>query len=126
MLEDSSQSKSVENDHVKQPNVDDSCPDWAVSTIDQLRQVEIILGNVPKAIEWQSSLLKDVNKKIFVEREGPITEAHSELLFRKIARGLNQEGFSTTDICMFINARIGYVGGPMYCDETEVIDSLTK
>ena len=111
-------------EEAKMPNVDDACPDWAVTIIDQLRQVEIILGNVPKAIEWQSSMLKDVNKKIFAEQAGPISEEHAELLFGRVARGLVKEGFSKEDICTFINARIGYKGGPKYCDESEVQDAL--
>jgi hypothetical protein len=106
------------------PKVDDKCPDWAITIIDQLRQVEIILGNVPKAIEWQSSLLKNVNKKILAEHAGPISEELSEMLFSRVARGLVKEGFSPDDIAMFINARIGYKGGPNYCSSEEVKDAL--
>ena len=75
-------------------------PKWTISVqigrlllLSQLRQVEIILGNVPKAIEWQSDLLKDVNKKIFAEQAGPISDEHSELLFSRVARGLVKEAF---------------------------------
>lgn len=116
--------ENVENEIPKMANVDDSCPDWAITLIDQLRQVEIILGNIPKAIEWQSSMLKDVNKRIDAEQSGPITEEHSELLFGRITRGLIKEGFSATDIATFINARIGYKGGPKYCSEVEINETL--
>ena len=122
--DNNSSDKSQEEQMAAMPKVDDKCPDWAITVIDQLRQVEIILGNVPKAIEWQSDLLKDVNKKIFAEQAGPISDEHSELLFSRVARGLVKEGFSPDEISVFINARIGYKGGPQYCNADEVKDAL--
>ena len=116
--------EAAELEEAKMPNVDDKCPDWAITMIDQLRQVEIILGHVPKAIEWQSQMLKDVNKKILAEQAGPISDEHSELLFGRVSRGLIKEGFTAAEICTFMNARIGYKGGPKYCDESEVQDAL--
>lgn len=104
--------------------VDDLCPDWAITMIDQLRQIEIHLGNIPKALEWESSHLKDVTKKVFAEDQGVITEHHSEVLFGKIVSGLSREGFSAAEIEVFMNARIGYKGAPVYCSVEEINEVL--
>ena len=123
-IENNSTDNAAEDEFQEQRAIDDACPDWAVTMIDQLRQIEIILGNVPKAIEWKSSLLKNVNKKVFAENEGPISEYHAELMFTKIVKGLVEEQFSISEISTFINVRIGYKGGPKYCNENEVSRAL--
>lgn len=122
--DDSSDAKTSLDQDASMQKIDANCPDWAITMIDQLRQIEIFLGHIPKAIEWQSELLKDINKKIFAEQHGSISEDHSELLFGRISRGLHKEGFSTEEIATYINARIGYKGGPKYCSPAEVLESL--
>ena len=96
------------------------CPEWAQVMIDQLLQVEIYLGNVSKGLEWSSERLESVLRKVYSEEKGAITEDVAELLFSRIVRGLRTEGVSDEKIAEFMNARIGYKGGPKYCDASDV------
>ena len=103
---------------------DDRCPEWAAKQIAQLREVEVYLGNIPKALEWESSHLNDVAKRSLSKEHSAITERTSELVFSKIVKSLNHEGFSLDEIESFINTRISYKGGPKYCSRLEVEEAL--
>ena len=98
----------------------DRCPDWAKEQIAQLREVEIYLGNIPKALEWKSSHLNDIAKRSLSKEYSSINEQTSELVFAKIVKSLRHEGFSTAEIEQFINRRISFEGGPKYCDSSEI------
>lgn len=104
----------------KMSNITDSCPKWAIETIEQLRQVEIYLGNIPKALAWESSHLADVMKRTFNKDEAVFSEEKADLIFRKIVKGLLQDGFTSHEIAEFVNSRIGYQGGPRYCNSQDV------
>jgi hypothetical protein len=88
--------------------------------IDQLLQVEIYLGNVSKGLEWSSERLESVLRKVYAEEKGAITEDVAEILFARIVKGLRMEGVSDDLIAEYMNARIGYKGGPKYCDASDV------
>lgn len=101
-------------------NSKDVCPAWASEAIEQLRQIEIYLGNIPSQQAWQSQHLDHVSKRTFSKGEQIFDEEKAEFVFKKIVRGLHHDGFSTRKIVEFINARVGYQGGPPYCNEAEV------
>lgn len=101
------------------------CPDWSKVMIDQLLQVEIFLGNIPKSLEWSSERLEQVQRKLYSEEKGTITEEVAEILFRRIAKGLKSEGFSEVDIAQFINDRVGFKGGPKYCNAVDISEALS-
>jgi hypothetical protein len=98
----------------------DNCPDWAASMIEQLRQVEIFLGNIPKGLAWESSHLDEVSKRSFAKDNATFDEGKADLVFRRIVKGLHGEGFTLELITEFVNRRIGYKGGPKYCDINDV------
>ena len=97
----------------------DGCPAWAEEMIDQLRQVEVFLGNVPKALAWQSDHVNQVLSKTFLE-ESVLDNDKADLIFHRITRRLHAESYSQEAIVGFFNSRIGYKGGPKYCSTDEV------
>jgi hypothetical protein len=101
--------------------VSDGCPEWAQVMIDQLLQVEIFLGNIPKVLEWSSERVDAIQRKVYADEKGAITEEVAELLFGRIVKGLTMEGFSEERIIQFVNARIGYKGGPKYCGPDDIV-----
>ena len=101
--------------------VSDGCPEWAQVMIDQLLQVEIFLGNIPKVLEWSSERVDAIQRKVYADEKGAITEEVSELLFSRIVKGLTMEGFSPDQIIQYVNLRIGYKGGPKYCGSDDLI-----
>ncbi|NRA43932.1 MAG: hypothetical protein HRU09_03135 [Oligoflexales bacterium] len=104
--------------------IDDRCPEWAAKMIAQLREVEVYLGNIPKALEWESSHLNDVAKRSLSKDHSAINEQTSELVFAKIVKSLHHEGFSSSEIEQFLNSRIAYKGGPKYCNSSEIEEVL--
>jgi hypothetical protein len=98
----------------------DGCPVFVERMIDQLREVEIILGNVPKALEWRSEHVAAISKSVIEEVTTTFTNHHTEIMFDRIVHRLRQDGFAADAIMGFINARIGYKGGPQYCSLEEV------
>ncbi len=102
----------------------DGCPAFAAKMIDQLREVEIILGNIPKALDWRSEHVEAVEKSVFGEDESVFSEYHTEVIFSNIVNKLSGEGFEAEDIMGFINRRIGYKGGPKYCNLDEVREAV--
>lgn len=96
-----------------------SCPDWASVMIDQLRQLEVHLGNIPEHLAWKSQMVGSLNEGVFGEGT-QITDEHTELVFAQICCRLTQEGFASAKIVDILNSRIGFEGGPAYCDIDEV------
>ena len=53
-------------------------------------------------------------------------ENQTETLFSEICEELLNHNFTYSEIVKEINAQLCYVGGPKYCNEEEVIESLGK
>lgn len=107
----------------KDTPIKDQCPSWAEEMIEQLKQIEIFLGHIPKSLAWESNHLNDVVKRTFLKEEAVFDEHKSELVFQRITKGLLKENYTKEQIADFINRRIGYKGGPKYCDPSD-IDSI--
>lgn len=96
----------------------DQCPSWACSLIEQLLSLEMQLGNIPPAADWSEEMVENLQKRL---SEAPaVSEESTQVLFQQISQSLKKAGFGSKDIAGFINARIGYVGGPPYCSAAEV------
>ncbi|MBC62685.1 MAG: hypothetical protein CMP11_09565 [Zetaproteobacteria bacterium] len=102
----------------------DSAPQWASTLIDQLKEIEIFLGNIPREKNWQSDYAKKVLNKILNEERPVLTDAHTQTVFNKIVKDLSHEGYGPDNIANFINSGISYEGGPPYCNEAEVREAL--
>ncbi len=101
------------------------CPEWAQEMIGTLRNCEVLLGNIPRDLEWDSKYVKEVAHRSFLFESLPISEPLVELVFKKIVTRLTQEGFSYEEIAAFINQRVAYQNSPPYCSAEEVKESLT-
>lgn len=102
----------------------DNCPEWASEKIDQLRQIEVFLGNIPKTADWKSNHCKDIMKRSFEKEVQVFDDAKAELVFKRIVKSLANEGFNIETIVGFFNTRIDYENGPVYCDASEVSEAL--
>ena len=102
----------------------DGCPIWAARLIIQLGQLEVALGNIPRSTEYHEDLVYKVGNRAFINENETISERHTEMIFAKIVKGLSLEGYATTQIVEFINSRIHYQNGPIYCDESEVSEAI--
>lgn len=105
--------------------IKDSCPVWADELIFSLKQIEIYLGNIPEALAWESSHVEKIAKRAFQKQEAVFNEEKADLVFRKIVKGLASEGYSVETMEQFVNARIGYKGGPPYCNHIDISDALS-
>ena len=103
----------------------DRCPEWAAEMIDQLRQVEILLGNLPKVgATWQSDFAAKLIQRSVLATDEVFDEAKADLVFNRIVNKLSDEDYTVTEIVGFINLRLAYEQGPPYCDADEVIEAL--
>ena len=105
-------------------SIDDQCPSWANELILKLREVEILLGNVPAALAWQSQHVKEISKRSFAGDDAVFDEEKTEFIYRRIVWGLVAEKHSVQDVASFFNQRIGYEGGPVYTNLEEVHEAL--
>lgn len=101
---------------------DDKCPKWAQDMIQEILLLEIQLGNIPPAGDWTEKMLEDLEKRVHADVEA--TEQASQRFFKQVCLGLSKEGFSSKDISLSINSRVGYIGGPPYCNVAEVDEAL--
>ena len=108
----------------KPTNSNDGCPNWAQEAIEQLKQMEIYLGNIPNDPRWQSQHVNAMSRRTFTKGEQVFDEDKAEFAFKRIVRSLHHEGFSARNIVDFINSRIRYQGGPPYCSIAEVEEAL--
>lgn len=99
-------------------------PAWALERLTQLRQVEEVLGNIPKSKDWKSDYLENVQKKVAVDQSHPISEETAEHLFQKIVKALSAEKYSVNEITEIINNKMRYPDGLPYCDLTDVEECL--
>ncbi len=104
----------------------DSCPAWAGEAIEQLKQIEVYLGNIPSNARWQTQHVSEIFKRTFNKNEQVFDEDKAEFVFKKIVRGLKHEGFTVDKIVEIVNGRIAYVGGPRYCNAAEVSEALSQ
>ncbi len=103
---------------------EDGCPAWAEDLIMKLREVEILLGNIPDSLTWKSEHLKKVSERAFAKDEAVFDDKKAEFIYRRIVRGLADEKFSADKITAFINIRIGYKDGPPYTSIAEVQEAM--
>ena len=99
------------------------CPGWAQDMIQQLLQLEVFLGNIPEVLKWKSESVEKLSESVFGDGT-QIKEEHTEMVFAKICQGLKKDGFEAEQIAEIINCRIGYKGGPKYCNAKEVLSTL--
>ena len=104
----------------------DGCPDWAEDLIAKLREMEILLGNIPDSLAWKSEHLNKVAKRAFAKEEAVFDDSKAEFLYKRIVRGLTEESFTPDTIAAMMNARIAYKGGPRYTSADEVLEALGK
>ena len=99
------------------------CPKWAIEMIEHLRQMEILLGNLPKEKEWSSQMVDNVFQRSFAVQGQTLSEETAQIVFAKIVKGLHQEGYSTDAITTWLNERLSH-GRLKYCDRSEVEECL--
>lgn len=104
--------------------IKDGCPEWAEDLIAKLREVEILLGNIPESLSWKSEYLHKVNQRAFAKDEAVFDDKKAEFIYQRIVRGLADAKFTSAQIASMINARIGYKGGPSYTNEQEVEEAI--
>ncbi len=104
-----------------QPNF----PNWAKEKANELKQLEIHLGHLPKEKDWDMENLEALQKRVSQWQEADVSEEKTEVLFSQIVLGLTKEGFELEQICQFINEKLASShGGPSYCDLEEVKAAL--
>lgn len=98
-------------------------PQVTIEKIVELRTLEITLGHLPPA-DWN---VKDLNRRIndpaFPEHASQM-ERKTESLFAEISHNLRAINFTPGEIAAVINSYLRYAGGPKYCNEAEVQESL--
>lgn len=106
--------------------VTDACPKWAALLIDEIRALEIRLGNIrttdTEAGAWQKAKLSEVLSRVDDDAHSfdeSVVEAH----FRRISARLLGEGFTAAQIATFINSRIPTGGRLAYCNADEVSEA---
>ena len=102
------------------PPTKDSCPAWAIEQIMALYQLEVSQGHIPSSPEWRSNFVEEVHSRVFSGSSENQDSQATEILFDRIVRGLAADKFSPEEIMLFVNNRIGYAGGPKYCNLEEV------
>lgn len=104
--------------------IDDKCPKWADEMIVNLFQIEQYLGNIPSNEGWRSNYVEEIQVKASNEKKSGFKESDAEMVFGRIVKGLVDEQFNPEEILQFINARVGYEGGPKYCTLEEVKEAI--
>jgi hypothetical protein len=112
------------NSNYTQQPVKDACPSWAVDQIKALYLLEVSQGNIPSSPEWRSNFVDEVHGRVFGGASENQDSRTTEILFDRIVRGLAADKISAEDTMAFINSRVGYVGGPKYCNLEEVRAAL--
>jgi hypothetical protein len=100
-------------------------PESIVNKIIELRTLEITLGHLPPQ-EWS---MQDLNRRIndpdFPEYASQM-ERKTESLFAEIAHNLKAINFSAGETAAIVNSYLRYQGGPKYCNEAEVQETLEQ
>ena len=105
---------------------EDACPQWARDIIDQIRQIEMKLGNIPPEQPWSGDELEAIQAR--AAKAGSVHEDNHvvDSLFSKLCAGLIKDGRSPDAIAQFVNVRIGYEKGPRYCSADEVTEAAQR
>ena len=108
------------------PKTYDGCPDWAQRLIMNMREIEVHLGNIPDSDTWLTDDMDRLYGRAFRgELEASDMDSDKvDALFRRVTWGLAREGYDPEDIVTFVNTRIGYKGGPPYCNAREVEEAI--
>ena len=101
-----------------------TCPAKAEVLIEQLRQVEVFLGNIPDSLSWSSTFVNKISERTFLAHEQVFDEHKVNYIFRKIVKNLHEEGFSTETITNFINRRLKSSHNLNYCSNNDVVEAL--
>lgn len=104
---------------------EDRCPAWAVTLIRRLCDLEVQLGHVNPGNEWHVSQLRDLVQRQSHDDDESLNDDATESLFRRVSRGLADEGYDVSEIAGFINRRIP-TGKVPYCSASEVDDALNE
>ena len=100
------------------------CPTKIEVMIEQLRQVEVFLGNIPNHSSWSSSFVKKISERAFQTHEQVFDEHKVNYLFKQIVKHLNEEGFSIEDTRKFINERLKGSGKLNYCSNDDIVEAI--
>lgn len=104
---------------------EDNCPSWAHEQLVKLKSLEISLGHIPPHSAFNSQVVSEALDRLFADDYfDNMDEAATEILFAKIVKNLIKEGFTAENIVKIINARVGYPGGPPYCDVSHIEEAL--
>lgn len=105
----------------------DGCPTWANTDIARIREFEVQLGNINPPGDWQQADLTTIHQRIYggaTAGSGDDIEQTVEALFRKVCKGLIDDGFEPERIAAFVNARVVSGGRLVYCNAQEVAEAL--
>lgn len=103
----------------------DRCPQWAVSLIGTLRDLEIRLGNLHPDSPWSEATLDSIMSRVDKDPEAiRFDENAVNELFKRLAFGLHDEGHSPETIAQFINSRLTAGQRLTYCNAAEVSEVL--
>jgi hypothetical protein len=93
--------------------------------------LEIQLGNIRPGMgkagddDWKSQKLEQLLTKVEGDDEDlRNAEASVEAIFRKVAKGLTDEGFAPPAIAAIVNARVAPEMKLPYCNAAEVQEAL--
>lgn len=98
-------------------------PEALTSKILELKRLETELGHLPP----ESWAIKELQRRT-LDPDFPFhanqMEQQTELLFGDICDELAELDFTPAEIAELINGSLQYPGGPKYCNELEVAESL--
>jgi hypothetical protein len=106
-----------------QQKITKQVPEAVAKKIMELKRIETELGHLPPenwAIKELERRTMDPNFPFHANQ----MEQRTELLFGDICDELSELGFVPKDIADSINLSLNYAGGPNYCNEREVAESL--
>lgn len=98
-------------------------PQAIKNKIVELRDIEITLGHLPPE-NWTLNALQERMDSEKFKLSRVQLSAHTETLFSEICEELTAIDFKPDEIANTINATLSYTGGPRYCNESEVSETL--
>lgn len=101
-------------------------PAWAQRALAEIRNLEILAGNIPSHEDWQTRDLAQVLAQMSEDSDQQDDPNTVDALFSRLMKRLQQEGFSVEEMVSTVNANIGYKGGPPYCNAAEVLEALNE
>lgn len=98
-------------------------PESVKAKIEELKRLETELGHLPP----ETWAIKELQRRT-LDPDFPFhaaqMEQQTELLFGDVCDELSELGLSPSEIANVINSTVQYPGGPKYCNELEVAESL--